>query len=49
MFEQTMKVDIYSATIARLDNNQVYASIFVGQKVANEDEENTKGLSLMKV
>lgn len=49
MFEQSMKVDIYSATIARLEGGQVYASIFVGQKVVNEDEENTKGLSLMKV
>lgn len=49
MLDQTMRVEIYSATVARLDNGQVYAAIFVGQKVVNEEEENTKGLSIMKV
>lgn len=49
MLEQKMNVDIYSATIARIDDGKVYASIFVGQKVVDEKEENTKGLSLMKV
>ncbi|EGG93988.1 hypothetical protein IMCC1989_469 [gamma proteobacterium IMCC1989] len=49
MFEQTMRVDVYSSTIARIEGGQVYSAIYVGQKVVNEEEENTKGLSLMKV
>ncbi len=49
MMNQTLKVDLYGATIARMDGGQVFASLFVGQPVANEKEENAKGIVLMKL
>lgn len=49
MLEQKMKVDIYSATFAQIDGGQIYTSLYIGQPVYNESEENTKGLSIMKM
>jgi hypothetical protein len=49
MLNQTIKADLYGATIARLEGGQVYASLFVGQPVVDEKEENAKGISVMKM
>lgn len=49
MSTQVLRADLYGASIARLDNGQVYCSLFVGQPVVDEQEENAKGIVLMKV
>lgn len=46
---QTLKCELFGASIARMDNGQVYASLYVGQPVVDEKEENAKGLLLMKI
>lgn len=45
---QKMTVDLYGATIARMEG-QTFASLFVGQPVLDEQEENAKGIVLMKL
>ena len=49
MLAQTLKVDLYGASIARMDGGQVYASLYVGQPVTDEDAENAKGIAIMKI
>ncbi len=49
MLNQTLKCDLYGATIFRSDDGRAYASLFVGQPVVNEQEENAKGIVLMKL
>ncbi|MBU3068784.1 hypothetical protein KOI40_03075 [Aestuariicella sp. G3-2] len=46
---QVLKCELYGASIARMDGGQVYASLYVGQPVVNEAEENAKGIVLMKI
>lgn len=46
---QKLSVNLYSAQIARMDNGQVYASLFAGQKVEDEKSQNAKGLEIMKI
>lgn len=46
---QVLKVELYGASIARMDGGQVYASLYVGQPVINEQEENAKGINIMKI
>src|SRR5690606_22516792 len=49
MIGQKLTVDLYGATIARMDGGQVFASLYVGQPVVNEQEEGAKGIVLMKL
>lgn len=45
---QTMTVDLYGASISDVDGKK-YASLFVGQAVQDEKEENAKGIVVMKL
>jgi hypothetical protein len=45
---QTMTVDLYGASIADVEGKK-YASLFVGQAVQDEKEENAKGIVVMKL
>lgn len=45
---QTMTVDLYGASIADVDGNK-YVSLYVGQQVIDEKEENAKGIIVMKL
>jgi hypothetical protein len=45
---QTMTVDLYGASIADVEGKK-YASLFVGQSVQDEKEENAKGIVVMKL
>lgn len=49
MNTQKMQFDLYGATIARMDDGNVYASLYVGLPVVNEKEENAKGISILKL
>ena len=49
MLNQILKCDLYGATIARIEGGQVFASLYVGQPVTDEDQENAKGIIIMKV
>lgn len=46
---QVLKCELFGASIARMDGGQVYASLYVGQPVVDEKEENCKGIVLMKI
>lgn len=45
---QVMTVDLYGASIADVDGNK-YVSLYVGQQVIDEKEENAKGIIVMKL
>ncbi|MGN0922446.1 MAG: hypothetical protein ACI4NJ_12050 [Cellvibrio sp.] len=45
---QTMTVDLYGASISDIEGKK-YASLFVGQAVQDEKEENAKGIVVMKL
>ncbi len=45
---QQMNVQVYGGSIARMEG-QVFASLYVGQHVENEAEQNAKGIEIMKV
>ncbi|WP_331345988.1 hypothetical protein [Cellvibrio sp. UBA7661] len=45
---QTMTVDLYGASIADMEGTK-YVSLFLGQQVENEKEENAKGIVIMKM
>lgn len=46
--EQVINVDLYGASIANVDGKE-YASLYIGQPVVDEREENAKGIILMKL
>ena len=48
MLGQVLRVELYGATIARMDG-ATYASLFIGQPVVDEDAENAKGIVVMKL
>lgn len=45
---QQMNVQVYGGSIARMDG-QAFASLYVGQHVEDEAEQNAKGIEIMKV
>ncbi len=45
---QQMNVQVYGGSIARMEG-QVFASLYVGQHVVDESEQNAKGIEIMKV
>lgn len=49
MNTQKMQFDLYGATIARLDDGAVYASLIVGLPVVDEKAENAKGINILKL
>ncbi len=49
MMNQVLKCELFGASIARMEGGQVYASLYIGQPVTNEKEENAKGIVIMKL
>jgi hypothetical protein len=45
---QVMNVDLYGASLADVDGTK-YASLYIGQRVVDEKEENAKGIVVMKM
>lgn len=45
---QVMNVDLYGASLADVDGTK-YVSLFIGQAVVDEKEENAKGIVVMKM
>lgn len=49
MLNQMLKVELYGASYFKNEGGQEFVSVFVGQPVVNEEEENAKGIVIMKV